>query len=169
MKLADDVDIWPGWPAAWNINGLKAPYGEQTDWDYSSDKYAFNAYLICGNQNWYEGEGGWTFDSLRIDECDDSGAKADLGDDSVDEYDIIPKYEAEIILDDDYAICADCKIEMDYNSIFQAASMEISSNNGKKGSCTTVNVGDGKTVCKTGQNLDGGSNVKFTFYDVLVK
>ena len=166
MKNTHDGDIWPGWTANWNMNGLRAPYGEQTSWDYSTDKYAFNAYYVCGNQNWYEGEGGWTYDSLRIDECDDSYVLADVQDQSLDELDMLFSYTAEIELDDDYAICSDCKIEMEWNSIFQPSYMTLTTGS-STGTCTT-SVNSGTTSCTTGVNLDGGSVVRFTFYDMLI-
>lgn len=42
---------------------------------------AWNTYFICGNPNHYEGEGGFTYDSIKVDECDDSYLKSDLGGD----------------------------------------------------------------------------------------
>jgi hypothetical protein len=26
--------------------------------------------MVCGTQNWWEGEGGYTYNSIRVDECD---------------------------------------------------------------------------------------------------
>jgi hypothetical protein len=123
---------------------------------------------VCGNQNWYEGEGGWTYDSLRIDECDDSFVLADLQDQSLNELDMLFTYTAEIELDVDYAICEDCKIEMEWNSIFQPSYMNLTTgSNSKYATCTTT-VNSGITSCTTGQKLDGNSVLRFTFYDMLV-
>lgn len=148
MKNNQDGDIWPDWPNKWNINGLSAPYGEQRNWNLD-DKYAFNAYLVCGNQKWWEGEGGWTYDSLLIDECDDSYVTVDLSPAKVDELDMLFTYTAEVELDKDYGICAKCKIEMEWNTIFKPAYMKMTSgSNGLLGDCTT-NVDTGVASCTT--------------------
>lgn len=78
-------------------------------------------------------------------------------------------YTAEVELDKDYGICANCKIEMEWNTIFKPAYMRMTSgSNSMVGTCTT-SVNTGVASCTAGQNLDGGANIKFTFYDVLVK
>lgn len=129
QNSATSGDIWPGHTMNWNVNNLKAKYGEQTDWLYS-DKSAFNAYLVCGNKNWYEGEGGWTYDSLMIDECDDAGVTVSLSDPTLDEKDIQSEWTATVRLDKDYAICDTCTITMKWNSIFKPSSMRLETGTG---------------------------------------
>lgn len=90
-------------------------------------KNKFNAYLVCGNQNWYEGEGGYTYDSIRVDECDDSTFDAKLSDRTLDEYDILDTYTADIELDSDYGVCANCELQLQWSTVFLAASMELTS------------------------------------------
>lgn len=77
-------------------------------------------------------------------------------------------FYAEIELDDDYGICHDCKIEMEWNSIFQPSYMNLTSgSSGTLGSCTT-NVNSGTTTCTSRVTLDGGQKLRFNFYDMLV-
>lgn len=138
LKPAYDGEFWPNWPANLNINGLVAPYGEQTSWNYNTNKYGWNGYLACGNQNWFEGEGGWTYDSLQVDECDDSFVLSKLQKATLDELDMLFTYTAEIDLDEDYGICSNCNISMKWNSIFQPAYMNMTSGtNNMRGTCTT--------------------------------
>ena len=54
-------DVWPAYPIDFNVDDIRAPYGEQDDWNIASNDW--NVYLACGNSG-DEGESGRTLNTL---------------------------------------------------------------------------------------------------------
>ena len=54
-------DVWPSYPIDFNLRDVRAPYGEQSDWNL--DGTDWNVYLACGNSG-DEGESGRTVNTL---------------------------------------------------------------------------------------------------------
>lgn len=152
-------EIWPDWTMDIELEGVKAPYGEQTKY-LNTVKENWNVYQVCGNDISYEGEAGLTEDSLKIDTCKTGYDAITVDVSTVKELDI-KDIKVTVALDEDYGVCESCPITLSWNSNYAPSYITV---DGKVCAATSA----AGTTCYSNK-LAGGSNLVIIFKDTVMK
>lgn len=153
-------DVWPLWTNNLVIDGLKAPYGEQTSW--LSDNFGFYTYFACGNA-WDEGESGLTYNSIKLQEyC------TGFPDGFLDRLKVVEKnvydFKLNLNLGPNYPIGENCWVELQWTGDFIPSWILI---NGVM--CSKITATQTNTFCKIGSDIADDQNLIIEFKQTLVK
>lgn len=150
------ADIYPGWPVMLGMSDMTIAYGEQSSWAFTKDDEEinyFHTYLVCGSTKWYEGEGGYTYNAMMIDECGDGGqgVTVSLSKDSLKEQSLSTSWDATITLNDDYGICSSCSftIKWDDDKFYWETMTVTTGSNNLVATCDTTSYAS-QVTCTSG-------------------